>query len=163
MLHLDSARKFAKPMPEHLKHVPKKQYDPERFAKMYDQEKHRYDELLNRVKKIREQLKETDNPNQKANLQKTLDHLERELSGVKVNMFNIKHMMHGGEVEGGMPTGVLGKVGATLTAGKEYLSQKAIDHPVAAGIAGALAAGAGALAARKLWKRRQQKKQMMQR
>ena len=130
---------------------------------MYDQEKHHYDELLGRVKKIREQLKETDNPVQKANLQKTLDHLERELSGIKVNMFNIKHMTRGGEVYGGMPTGVLGKIGATFTAGKEYLSQKAVDHPIAAGIAGALAAGAGALAARKLWKRRQQKKQMMQR
>ena len=42
------------------------------------------------------------------------------------------------------------------------LQDKVEDHPVATGL-GVLAAGAGALAARKLWKRRQQKKQMMQR
>jgi len=51
--------------------------------------------------------------------------------------------------------------GALKTLGKNA-SDFVSDHPVATGL-GALATGAGALAVRKLWKRRQQKKQILQR
>ena len=41
----------------------------------------------------------------------------------------------------------------------QKVGDKLADHPIATGVGGALALGAGALLARKLWKRRQQQKQ----
>jgi len=118
-----------------------------------------YKHTKEQIEKLKQQLTKTTNPIEKQELEEKIGGLENKASALARRIDNMLKESPTASIDNTPEKQHYG----VIPKAAHHIQKAAEQHPVAAGIAGALAAGAGALAARKLWKRRQQKKQMMQR
>ena len=114
-----------------------------------------YEHVKEQIKKLKQQLAKATHPIERQELEEKIRELEDKASNLAKQI---------DELLKNAPTASINYTPekyhyGVIPKAAYHVRRAAEEHPVAAGIGGAVAAGLGALAARKLWKRRQQRKQ----